>query len=365
MTRPFSGRPPFGLAGKKHLGRSHFGLAGKKHLGRPPFGLAGKKHLGRLLLAASCATVLLGLAGCSANDSASRSSPAVGPAQPDGAKNAAGGTAVDAAPNAANPGGQQSPQLAPQQRSIIYTGSMTVTVRDVAKGADSAGAVAVTAGGNVGADSRTLDGDQSEAQLTLRIPSDQFQSTLDKLAKLGTEVTRSISTQDVTNDLIDIDARLTTQRASVERVRALLSKANTIGDVVSIESELTKREADLDSLEQRQTSLAGQVALSTITLSLRAVGAPVPPPIQSDSGFLSGLKSGWQAFLNSAKVFLTVVGWLLPWLIVVGVPAWLIIRYTRRRQRAIEAARPPLPTPMPTPVPATLPAAPSVNPDGN
>ena len=71
---------------------------------------------------------------------------------------------------------------------------------------------------------------------------------MDRLAQLGDEQTRSVQTQDVTESLVDVESRLVTQQASVDRVRALLAKANTIGEVVSIESELTKREADLDSL---------------------------------------------------------------------------------------------------------------------
>lgn len=295
----------------------------------------------------------LALAGCSA-DSGSTSStsvPAGGPAAQDNSK-ADSGTGTGAVP-APPAGGQNSPQLAPQLRSLIYTGTLAVTVPDVAKAADAAGAVATAAGGNVAGDNRTLDADRSQAQLTLRVPSDAFSSTMDKLATtLGTENSRSVSTQDVTQDLVDLDARLATQRASVDRVRALLAKANTVGEVVSIESELTKREADLDSLEQRRTKLSGLVALSTITLNLRAPAAPAPAPVKADSGFLAGLKSGWQAFVSSAKVFLTVAGWLLPWLIVIGLPAWLILRFVRARRRAapvVEQVPATVFTPMPVP----------------
>jgi hypothetical protein len=281
------------------------------------------------------------LAGCSASKSTSSepaAAPAGGPANAqrdsalDGGKAAGGTDAVPPAPTAG--GGQNSPQLAPQLRSLIYTGTIQVTVPDVVKAADAATTAATAAGGNVAGDNRTLDADRSEAQLTLRVPSDAFSSTMDKLARLGAETSRSVTTQDVTEDLVDLDARLATQQASVDRVRALLAKANTVGEVVSIESELTKREADLDSLEQRRTKLSGLVALSTITLNLRGTEAPLPTPVAADSGFLAGLKSGWHGFVSSAKVFLTVAGWLLPWLLVIGIPAWLILRFVRRRRPA-------------------------------
>src|SRR3954452_10872158 len=119
------------------------------------------------------------LAGCSA-DSSSRtdSAPAMAPPQ-DNAKADSGtsGKAPDGTVPAPAAGGQNSPQLAPQLRSIIYTGTLAVTVPDVAKAADAAGSVATAAGGSVAGDNRTLDADRSQAQLTLRVPSDAFPST--------------------------------------------------------------------------------------------------------------------------------------------------------------------------------------------
>jgi hypothetical protein len=283
----------------------------------------------------------LTLAGCSKNAGSNTSAPAAGPAPEFADKGAADGVAANPAPapnQADQQGGPgtgtapQQQQIEPVQRSIIYSANMSVTVTDVNKAADDAANAARDAGGSVSADQRSLSGDRSTAQLTLRVPSTAFSSTLEKLAKLGTEQSRSVQSQDVTESIIDVDARIATQQASVERVRALLAKANTIGEVVSIESELTKREADLDSLVQRKDKLAGLVALSTITLMLRGPDAPNPTPPTDDGGFWGGLKSGWHAFLASAKVGLLVLGWLLPWAIAIGVPVWLIL-FIRRRRR--------------------------------
>jgi hypothetical protein len=271
-------------------------------------------------------------AGCSQTTSSDSSAPAAASGDRAGAP---GGVA---APSAAadQPQKEGSPQQAPakvepQQRSLIYTGTMSVTVDDVVKRADEAADIATGSGGVIGADKRTLNDDRSEAQLVLRIPVDRFDATLDQLAKLGVEESRAVSTQDVTEALIDLDARLATQKASVERVRALLARAQTIGEIVSIESELTKREAELASLQQRKDKLAGQVALSTITLSLR--GPAAPEPAREDTGFVAGLRNGWSAFLGSITLVLTVAGWLLPWLLAIGVPVWLLVWQLRRRRR--------------------------------
>jgi hypothetical protein len=340
-----------------------------------------RRRVGAGLLIPAALAVLT-LAGCTSNTSGSQTSaPAAGPAPNDLSKEdagqGAGGLAQDVpAPQAAQapdgsvraPNQPQQQQVEPVQRSIIYSANVSVTVSDVNKAADDATAAARDAGGSVSADQRSLDNDRSVATLTLRVPSTAFASTVEKVAKLGTEVSRSVQSQDVTENLIDVDARIATQRASVDRVRALLAQAKTIGEVVSIESELTRREADLDSLIQRKDKLSGLVALSTITVTLRGPAAPVPPnPSGDEGGFLGGLKSGWHAFLVSAKGVLLVLGWLLPWALVIGIPVW-VVWYGRRqlRRNRPEPVRPPLPSmltpaPLPTqaPAPRSAPEAPA------
>jgi hypothetical protein len=280
------------------------------------------------MLLAGIILAAIAVTGCSNNNGANSSS------QPQSGHLAA--PPIAGGPGSGNAGGvasgQGAPALPPQQRAVIYTGTMVVTVADVVQAADAAGALAVATGGNVAADRRTLDGDNSQADLTLQVPSGDFSSTLDKLSQLGTEQTRAVSTQDVTDQLVDLQARLATQRASVDRVRALFAKATTVSDIVTIESELAKREADLDSLEQRLAALSGQVALSTINLTLRAKPA-APAPSPAHGGLLYGLRSGWSAFLVSGKVFLTVAGWLAPWLVIIGIPVWLIVYVIRHRRR--------------------------------
>jgi hypothetical protein len=308
-------------------------------------------------------TVVGALAACSSGGSSTPSSDSVAPGVAP-ANNAGKAADAAAAPEGAVPlqkgdpqqGGsgtgsgtnQQAPaQIEPQQRSLIYNGAMSVKVDDVAVAANRAIDVANGMGGAVGGDKRTLDADRSEAQLVLRVPSEKFSAALTELGKLGTEQTRSVDTQDVTEALVDLDSRLATQRASVERVRALMAKAQTVGEVFSVESEVARREADLDSLEQRKAKLAGLVALSTITLELRGPAAPTPSGEEPDPGFLAGLRNGWSAFVDSIEVVLVAAGWLLPWVVILGIPVWVLIRLRRRRTTPAPApdSAPPVPEP--------------------
>jgi hypothetical protein len=306
----------------------------------------------RWRLAAGLATVLvtaaLATAACSASDNSSPTSGSVADGRgaagdgfqgekaapqavpgPADAGDAAGAPAAPAEPNA-----QQAPdvKIAPNERSIIYTGSITVAVDDVRSAADKAGVIATGAGGFVGADKRSLLDGHAEAQLVLRVPAAGYSSALDALGKLGTEEARSGAQEDVTEAVVDLDARIQSQQASVNRTRALLAKANTIGEIVSVESELTKREADLASLQARKRSLADRVDLSTITVFLHSRETPPPTPVEPDSGFVAGLKSGWHAFVSSVKVLLTILGALTPFVIAIGVPLWLLFWWLRRRR---------------------------------
>ncbi|MGC1210833.1 MAG: DUF4349 domain-containing protein [Micromonospora sp.] len=274
----------------------------------------------------------------------------------------AGGGQDQAAPGKAGAG---APDLRVDQRSIIYTGTMQVQVDDVERAARAAIDTVTAAGGFVGGDQRHSEAADARAELELRVPAAKFTTVIDELAKLGRQQRREVHTQDVTEETIDLDARIISQRARVESARKLLARAGSISDLVSLENELAKREADLASLEAKKRRLADLTALSTITVTFVGPDASTAEQ-KTEIGFLVGLRGGWQVFLSSMTVLLTVLGALLPWLVAIGVPLVLLLRVLRRRRRrgtppagpAPVAAAPagPLGGPSPTappPVPAT------------
>ena len=292
------------------------------------------------------AALIAGTAGCGSSGSSTSSNSNAGtaadgrvaaPAQPGGGTDNA--LSQD---SAAKAGPAQVPVDQPVQRSIIYTGTITLRVDDVPAAAARIAALATGAGGFVGGDQRQLDADHSTATLTLRIPAEKFAGTLDAIGRDGQEKSRSISTDDVTATVIDLDARIKTQQASVDRMRDLLAKAQSITDVATVEAELSKREADLESMQAKQRNLADLTALSTITVTLLGKDAASPKP--PATGFVGGLQHGWHAFLAAIDGLLTVLGALLPFLVVLGVPLLVWLRLRRRR-----AGAPPAPPVLPTP----------------
>lgn len=253
---------------------------------------------------------------------------------------AAAGSAGEVAAPAADSGGGTAESLqvvdlrAAPGAAVIRTAELEVRVDDVRRAADEAGRLIRAAGGRVDAEDRSGTPEDGAASLTLRVPPTAFDRTLGELAALGDERGRRLGSEDVTDQVVDLEARLATQRASVDRVRALLAEADALGEVVQIEAELTKRTADLEALEARLESLSTRVDLSTVTLRLDSEGGPVVAG--GPLGFGDGLRAGWSALTTTGRVLAVTVGALLPFLpvvLAVGLVTW---RARTRRTAAVQ-----------------------------
>jgi hypothetical protein len=277
-------------------------------------------------------TALL-LAGCSGSDEGSDTAAASVPMA-----EAAGGTSDKGAAPAGGTGGTTGggasapdrARVTAVERAVVRTATLEVEVDDVRKAADSARALAQGAGGELAGEQTASGTEEGRSVLTLRVPGSKLDATVAKLAALGAEREREVSTEDVTEQLVDLDSRVATQRASVARVRALLERASGLGDVVKIEGELAKREAELESLTARMRAVEDRVAMSTITLTLVGEGTPLPSEEDEQIGFTGGLERGWDAFTATALVVAATTGALLPFLPFVLLAAWLWRRWSRR-----------------------------------
>jgi hypothetical protein len=284
----------------------------------------------RLVGVALMLGIATGLAtACSASGSDGATSM---PVEAGGVGDSGGGTGSADQPQKSGAGAERQHVDQPGlNRMLVRTANIDLTATDVGKVADGARDIAVTNGGFSGQE----DVREETATLTLRIPSDRFDQAMGELSKLGKVIRSSQKADDVTEQVVDLDSRIATQRASVDRVRALLARATTVDEIVRIEQELTTREADLESLEQRRQALGGQVALSTVTINVSKSTAP--PVVQQEaesSGFVAGLSDGWGAFLDAGAVTLQVLGAVLPFLLVLAIPGVPAYRWWRRRRTA-------------------------------
>ncbi len=180
-----------------------------------------------------------------------------------------------------------------------------------------------------------------EARLTLRLPPEATTNGMNEIAALGDEVSRWKSDTDVELTLVDLESRIATQTKSVQDITALMGRATTLTEIVTLEGEVSSRTAELESLKSRQASIAEQAEMSTVTAVLRTAER-VQAAEEEATGFMSGLSSGWDALQASVSVLLTIVGALLPFAFVgalIGYPVYRVVR-GRRRTRSRPAGTP-------------------------
>ena len=232
----------------------------------------------------------------------------------------------------------QAPQ-APEAQAIISKGQISLHSKDIKATRFELQKVLDTLNGTIADEQADADkkGNTIRERLVLRVPSAKFGKAMDQISALGTLVNRSRSSEDVTTQVIDNKTRVATQRASLARIQALLSRAQSLQDVISIESQLSRRQANLDSLEAQQKYLADQTSLSTIDVYL-TVPSKKHAAHKDSNNFFSGFKSGWDHLGSSTNALLTGLGAVLPFAVVlalIGFPAWGAWR--RRSVKVAEA----------------------------
>ena len=162
--------------------------------------------------------------------------------------------------------GRLAMALAETERLYVLTASQTVEVKEIASAMKQVDSVIQKSGGYVQSQSVR---EEEQAYLVLRVPAPQLRPVLDAMAALGSEESRSVASQDVTEQYIDTEARLKNAIALRDRLKALLGQAKGVKDILEIEKELTRVQSDIDSMEGRLKKLKGQVDLAQIDLTLK------------------------------------------------------------------------------------------------
>ncbi|WP_335938796.1 DUF4349 domain-containing protein [Streptomyces sp. PTD5-9] len=314
---------------------------------------ASRPRRSRTALAAGLLAGLLALSGCGAGSGTSEKRAAdsgnAAAAGQRGAADAPEGRAADG--SGGSPADREKPAGLPAGAHVIRTATLSVEVRDVPKAAAAARAAAKAAGGLV-ADEQTERADRTHetSHIVLRVPQDAYETVLKDLAGTGRLLSRTSSAKDVTDQVVDVESRIASQRASVARVRKLMDRADALADVVTLEGELSSRQAALESLLAQQASLRDRTSLATVTLNLsEPAGAPEAKGGDDGPGFLDALRGGWRAFVSVLRWGAVVLGATAPFLASAAVLAVLarLVRDRLRRRRATRTPAPSRPAPRP------------------
>lgn len=226
--------------------------------------------------------LLLVVAACSSGDGGEFDETAGGLGGDGDSGTSATTVAGGEAPDESSPGGEDrasdednlgdggiTPVALPTQigRDIIFTAEMTVAVPDVAAAGEEATREIQALGGFLFGQ-RTTGAPESTSVLTFKVQPEDFQRALNALGSIGEIRTQNVSANDVTERIVDLESRIATSTASVERLRGLLSEATDIEAVVELEAELLARETELETLRGSLRTLQDQVTLATIVLTL-------------------------------------------------------------------------------------------------
>ncbi|WP_053979738.1 DUF4349 domain-containing protein [Marinagarivorans algicola] len=150
------------------------------------------------------------------------------------------------------------------KRHIIQTASLTLSVENIDEKVNALSSLVEGYGGYVKSNNRYTE---KRANLNIKIPSSKLDIFITEISNLGKVTSNSTSSRDVTDQVIDIDARMKNLIVLRARYRELLGKANTVKEVVSIEKELSKIQTEIDTIEGRRKSLLDQVAMSSVNVT--------------------------------------------------------------------------------------------------
>ncbi|MYC86599.1 MAG: DUF4349 domain-containing protein [Acidimicrobiia bacterium] len=160
-------------------------------------------------------------------------------------------------------------------RDIVYRGAVWVEVEDIGVAVDEAVSIVVGMGGFVFAQQVRGDPDPW-ALFTFKVAPGDFALVLERLSEVGELVNRTMSADDVTERVVDLESRIATAEASVVRLRSLMEDATDLAGLAALEGELHFRESDLETLRGRLRTLSDKVSLSTIDMTINQLREPVP-----------------------------------------------------------------------------------------
>ena len=238
-------------------------------------------------------------------------------------------------------------------RDIVTTASATVSVADVKRATEAISDSAIAHGGyvesmSVGTDGTVYPvdpmsgvvtddmmpapGGRNTAWVTVRVPSDELAAVIDELAATGEVTATSVDRHDVTEQTVDVEARIDAAQTSVDRLTQLMAQTQSVSDLIAAEAALSERQALLESYQQQLEMLQTQVAMSTLSVSV----IPDVETVEADpAGFTDGLVAGWNGLVAALNGIVVALGFLLPWLVLAGIAAvivWGVVRVSRRRR---------------------------------
>lgn len=211
------------------------------------------------------------------------------------------------------------------ERKIIKEGSIRFETSSVIETQKEIRKIVAELGGYIGNENSNNYEGIIEYSLTARVPEDKFNTLIDKVSSLAEKVeSKNINSSDVTEEFIDVEARIKTKKELEARYKEILKKANRVDEILNIEREMGNLRAEIESLEGRMNYLKNRISLSTLNITFyEKVSAPF--------GFFSKVKqalhNGWQALLW----FIIILISLWPFILLILIVLFIILKFRKKK----------------------------------
>jgi len=224
-------------------------------------------------------------------------------------------------------------------RKVIQNAEMTIETDNPSEGQQKIGIIAEKHGGFVVISESKHNEAASQnvastvVNVVVRVPAQKFQATLDEIRAVGGRILHEKSSgQDVTEEYIDLEARIRTKKALEAQFLEIMKQARKISDAMEVQTQLAEVRTEIERLEGRRRFLENQSALSTINVTLHT---PTPVVAAATRGFFYDLKAAFGDGVDmGAGIFLGIIQFvivMIPVTLFILAPAWLVFKWLRKR----------------------------------
>ncbi len=221
-----------------------------------------------------------------------------------------------------------------EERMIVRTGNISLVVEDVVGVRDEIAQLAARFGGYVVSSHISGEEQGMRGSISIRVPDDKFEQALSELRDLAVRVTsESTSSQDVTEEYIDLEARLKNAQATESQYLALLEKATDVEDILRIYERLSQVRREIEQIKGRMQYLERTSSMSLITVHLKPE-ASAKPLARAGWNALEVLKSATRGLVIAGQILGTVTIWLIIFIPIWGTGLGIILWRLRKKKRA-------------------------------
>lgn len=232
----------------------------------------------------------------------------------------------------------------PQKRMIVRDAELSIESGSPGETLKKVTDIATSLEGYIVESSNNLDttapGGNNRIRIVIRVPAAKFPAAVEEIKKSADRVVNErITGKDITEEFVDIQARLKAKRALEERFLEIMKQAKNVKDALDVQRELSNVRTEIERIEGRKRLLESQASLSKITVSI----GPPNSISSSSTGFWyqlqEALSDGVEAALTIILVLVRVLIALIPLLLIIVLPLLLIVRYLWKRYKKYRVSK--------------------------